>query len=402
MDGYITGYHPYDTGDSDESSPNCNQISNYSYNNGVHSITFYSTSEWVNGTYSGRIQFRYLDGESIFHNLNAFDLVNCISGVLLKNTTSDRYFMYNTWGGTINLHANYSICLKYNAYKHLLSETSYWYVLDGIQFEWTDNLSSIGYNEIPKVNLPEVVLFGSIERDYWLYVGATISISKTLSSGSNCPLYSEPGSSSYGWTTYPKAIISCQVYKNSDYSNVNKGRTGLSLVMSQLSGYDWPGCKNESDSDITFTRVKAAYCRNNSVIVVQVYNSSSSIYNAFRFTDNNIDYYYVLDGVQKNWVIDLDSIGYSLNPVIKRAYCYANLSYYGNNYSGLTYTAAGGDYIPVNNSKQYVVVSIYSSPEFDPSTITIYNGSSPARLYAKCYSPFSGALWYVDYYEVDV
>lgn len=187
--------------------------------------------------------------------------------------------------------------------------TPYWWISYSGERHWTDTLGN--WSEVPSVVLPEVVLLGNAEYDYWLYVGATTA-NITLSSGNNCPLYSDRGSSSYGWTTYPKAVISCQKYEYSEYWNVAKGRTGLSLVMSTLSGVQWPGCQNDLNESITFIRLKAAYCKNDSATVITVYNSSNVAYNAFKFTASGTDYYYVLDGTQTDWTDDLSSIGYHL------------------------------------------------------------------------------------------
>lgn len=102
----INGQHPYDTNDS---SPKLAQITEYIYNNGVHSITFYINTQWYNNaSLAGRIQFRYLDGTTTFSNLNAFDLINVSSGTLSKITTTDRYDMYNVWNGDITIHAEYT------------------------------------------------------------------------------------------------------------------------------------------------------------------------------------------------------------------------------------------------------------------------------------------------------
>jgi hypothetical protein len=94
----ITGYLPEDP----------NAITSYSYNNGTHTLTFYSTDNWTASQYSGRIQLRYLDGVSTFKKLSAFDLVDVSSGTLSKATTTDRYDMYNVWNGDITVIAKYN------------------------------------------------------------------------------------------------------------------------------------------------------------------------------------------------------------------------------------------------------------------------------------------------------
>jgi hypothetical protein len=104
--GNIAGYSPYYNGSQYLLG---NQISAYSYNNGTHQITFWCSDRppWYSETYAGRIQFRYLDGVTKFENLNATELVSISSGTLSKDTTTDRYDMYNAWGGDITLHAEY-------------------------------------------------------------------------------------------------------------------------------------------------------------------------------------------------------------------------------------------------------------------------------------------------------
>lgn len=157
--GGIAGYSPRDT-----SNLNKGQISQYTYNNGVHSITFYTTdSKWYENTDAGRITLRYLNGTISFKYLSAFDLVNVSGGTLSKVTTTDRYDMYNTWNDSVTLNARYASCSEYgvttvtvcdssnvfyNAFKYTVNGTYYYYVLDGTQTDWTDDLSGIGYNLI--------------------------------------------------------------------------------------------------------------------------------------------------------------------------------------------------------------------------------------------------------------
>ena len=245
---------------------------------------------------------------------------------------------------------------KVSAFKYEDVLEDYYYVLDETQTSWTNDLASIGYSLTPSVVLPEVVLLGNAEYDYWLYVGATTA-NITLSSGNNCPLYSDRGSSSYGWTTYPKAVISCQKYEYSEYWNVAKGRTGLSLVMSTLSGVQWPGCQNDLNESITFIRLKAAYCKNDSATVVTVYNSSNVAYNAFKYTANNTDYYYVLDGTQTDWTDDLASIGYHL---ISVAYLGAgDVTVRYNTWFWLYLDPNGSQSVPFDANTSYTFDSAY-------------------------------------------
>lgn len=51
-------------------------------------------------------------------------------------------------------------------------------------------------------------------------------------------------------------------------------------------------------------------CADTDATVITVYDSSNTPYNAFKYTSDGTDYYYVLDGTQTDWTDDLASIGY--------------------------------------------------------------------------------------------
>ena len=74
------------------------------------------------------------------------------------------------------------------------------------------------------------------------------------------------------------------------------------------------GAQNVTSGTLSFSQAKVAVCSSNQATVVPVYDSSNNAYNAFKYTTNNTDYYYVLDGTQTDWTDDLSSIGYSLSP----------------------------------------------------------------------------------------
>lgn len=252
--------------------------------------------------------------------------------------------------------------------------------------------------EEPVVVLPTVSRNGRESLGFWLYTNNQVDEGSysTVSSGSSALLWLDVGTVNAYHADVVYAVGKWQRYTS------DAGTVGLDVVPYSYGGGTYLGIENTTSMNLAVTRVAVYNCNDLSATVVPVYDSSNVAYNAFKFTALGTDYYYVLDGTQTDWTDDLNSIGYSLTPLIKRGYSYANMVYYGNSYSYLTYTAAGGDYIPPNASKRYVVVSISSSPTFDTSTITLSNSSSPSRLKATCHSPFSGALWYVDYYELDV
>lgn len=95
--------------------------------------------------------------------------------------------------------------------------------------------------------------------------------------------------------------------------------------------------KNISNTHIDIYFVSTYECSSNQATVVTVYDSSNNAYNAFKYTANNTDYYYVLDGTQTDWTDDLSNIGYSLGMQF-----YFNMS--GDNPADVTF-----DYPSSNN-----------------------------------------------------
>lgn len=70
--------------------------------------------------------------------------------------------------------------------------------------------------------------------------------------------------------------------------------------------------KNPNAAAQPFYSAKVATCDSSDATVVTVYNSSNEAFNAFKYTKDNVYYYYVLDGTQADWTDDLESIGYHL------------------------------------------------------------------------------------------
>ena len=297
-DSNISGYHPMDTDSSQ------GQITDYSYNNGIHSITFYyAGTNWTSYTFSGRIQFRYLDGVTTFNNLNAFDLVSASGGLLSKNTTSIRYDMYNVWNNSITIHAQYSVQnqVKYNAFKYLLSFVPYWYVIDGIQTDWTDDLSSIGYSEV--VPLPKVTFRNGV-------IG-TISAQGTQTVPDGSSVYHYIYSDGAYHLTEVDAGVVLAVQRVTDSSAQNAIYHGFTAERTQ-EGY----IRITNNTGTTYTNMYGtlvSVCSSNQATVVHVYDKATGVaYNAFKYTLEGTDYYYILDGVQSDWSDDIDSLGFAL------------------------------------------------------------------------------------------
>ena len=316
-DSNITGYHPMDTDSSQ------GQITNYSYNNGVHSITFYfAGTDWTSGTYSGRIQFRYLNGITTFNNLNAFDLVSASGGLLSKNTTTDRYDMYNVWNNSITIHAQYSVQnqVKYNAFKYLLSFVPYWYVIDGIQTDWTDDLSSIGYSEV--VPLPTISNGGDFSDNNWTMPDVNASTTVSVLGDSSVVAYSA-SSQSAGQTYSYDSTKSYTVIQWQTTEGTRAGAIEFSVV--DMSGNI--GIKNNTANQFSVLQVRIAVCSSADATVVHVYDKSTGVaYNAFKYALEGIDYYYILDGVQSDWSDDIDSLGFALGDGFTEITLYGNVS----------------------------------------------------------------------------
>jgi hypothetical protein len=195
----------------------------------------------------------------------------------------------------------------YNAFKYTSSGTDYYYVLDGVQTDWTDDLSSIGYSLT--IQLPTVSVNGDFDyADNWLAVQGGTSVS--VSSGGTIQLcqhtspYNTPvpydTSKSYGVI---KSKVTSEMYYG--FSIINSG------------GYIYAKNTSVPSASLNILEARIAVCSSSQVDVIAVYNDNISLftkYNAFRYTINGKSYYYVLDGVQTDWVdIDgLDALGYYL------------------------------------------------------------------------------------------
>lgn len=196
----------------------------------------------------------------------------------------------------------------FNAFKYTVDGVDYYYVLDGTQTDWTDDLSSIGYH-LPVV-LPIVTTSGYWNNNQYNWLQSTEgpenvpanSLSSVLHYG-----YAEGAQTVYVYPDYePGKKYGIVQWQQS--GGTTSGRTEFEIVES-----NGKMCvKNVYGGTLTFYQAKVAVCSSNQATVITVYNSSNTAYNAFKFTANNADYYYVLDGTQTDWTDDLSSIGYHL------------------------------------------------------------------------------------------
>lgn len=200
----------------------------------------------------------------------------------------------------------------YNAFKFTASGTDYYYVLDGTQTDWTDDINSIGYH-LPIV-LPTVSVSG-----YWS--NNSYNWLQSIEGPESVPANSLSSVLRYGYAESEQTV-----YVSPDYESGKK----YSIIQWQQSGGTTAGrtefeivesngkmcAKNVSGGTLTFYQAKIAVCSSNQATIITVYDSQNIAYNAFSFTLNDADYYYVLDGTQTDWTNDLTSIGYSLTPPV--------------------------------------------------------------------------------------
>ena len=236
----------------------------------------------------------------------------------------------------------------YNAFKYSLDNVDYYYVLDGVQTEWTNDLASIGYSLTPSVVLPTVSQSGNFGEYNWL--ATSINDVESISANSNTtnlgynastifPNYDD--TKSYG-------IVQWQVT-----GGETAGRVEFSIV--NASGKFQ--AHNNTDSALSFYQAKVAACSSNQATVITVYNLSNVAYNAFKYTANNTDYYYVLDGTQTDWTDDLSSIGYHL---ISIAYLGAgNTNVQWNGWTWLYLNQNGSQSVPFSADMSYTFDSAY-------------------------------------------
>jgi hypothetical protein len=226
--------------------------------------------------------------------------------------------------------------------------------------------------------LPTVSMSYAYPNQLWNY-------SENIGAGGNSVLRDQNGNPlSYDST---KSYSALNYYTSTSDSagtidtNVSIGASGSFLALF-----------NNGSSQITVQRVNVATCNSTDATVITVYDSSNNPYNAFQYTSDGTDYYYVLDGTQTDWTDDLESIGYH---VIYTAY----FTNQGASATGditvqndITYRLydANGIEIPFDTTKTYKYVGSYKydgNPTYRPS------GYDPAALW---YFPYDYNLSYLN------
>lgn len=153
--------------------------------------------------------------------------------------------------------------------------------------------------------LPTVSVTGDFDSNNQLYADTNNS-DVTVSAGDSV-LVGRSGSSVPEPVTYDSSK-SYAVIQWSSYQGISgQGRTEFEIINNNDSIY----VQNNTQESLDLNSIRVAVCSDSSADVIAVHDAQNN-YNAFKYTFNNVDYYYVLDGVQNDWVSDLSSIGYSL------------------------------------------------------------------------------------------
>lgn len=221
-----------------------------------------------------------------------------------------------------------------------------WYLIrDAANDGWIEenDLAARGWYQ-PAPPLPTVI-------KYLAYATSDAVSTINVASGSSAQLYSEdshtaiPYDSSVCYSVYYwRGISSTGGYGCFEAINSSNYLYAKNIINATISG-------------VYFFRY--AVCSSSQATVITVYNSSNTAYNAFKYTANGTDYYYVLDGTQADWVVDLSSIGYSLT---LKAWFNANKTakQVTGSWSGVLY-GNNGSYAQYDSSKTYSIVSVINS-----------------------------------------
>lgn len=195
---------------------------------------------------------------------------------------------------------------EFSAFKYVKDGTDYYYVLDGVQNEWTEDLSSIGYSLIK--TLPTVSMSGEFGENNMLACA-----SGQNPRGSFVYIFANSTEQPYIYGTDRRPVYDV----NKTYATVYAVDDEDNRIDATIVGYVNDGSsnllvKNLGNNTILYNSSKVAACSSNESEVVTVYNLSNEAFNAFKYNLDGTDYYYILDDIQTEWTDNLDKIGYSL------------------------------------------------------------------------------------------
>ena len=203
--------------------------------------------------------------------------------------------------------------------------------------------------------LPTVSISGDFNDQNNKFSFANSHIDYTVGPNGTCIMY-EWGTKQY------KEYDTTKSYAVWSYSLLNGslvGRTGFSVEPLTSGGKTIIQCLNSTSEKITASYCFIAVCSSPNAHVITVYDSSNNPYNAFQYTSDGTDYYYVLDGTQTDWTDDLASIGYS-DQLLIRGWMKADKSSVTLNAGGWTNWQLlndSGSILYVDTSKTYTLHS---------------------------------------------
>ena len=216
------------------------------------------------------------------------------------------------------------------AFKWDDSGTPYWWISYSGERHWTDTLGN--WSEVPPVVLPTV----SVTGDYTI---GRYSVNISPGSGFSTPF------------SYDQTKV-YSIATGDDGGNVSYS----GFVCSNQNGLVY--ATNNTSASIRVFGYTVYECLSNQATVVTVYDSSNVAYNAFKYTVNGTDYYYVLDDTQTDWTDDLASIGYRLP---ETGWFNSSKTNVGINYGGWKYIVdTNGNRIDYDSTKVYTLVALYN------------------------------------------
>lgn len=334
--------------------------------------------------------------EAVFDNTNGGQTSSSIYALAIKNNTqeaitcknADVYRCFSNLCDVIVVTVYNSSNESFNAFKYS-DDTDYYYVLDGVQENWVSDLSSIGYGltpEIPTVTQPFTLYFNkSGSGNYYFAIN---DIHRMFSSG-------------YHLSYDDTKSYAVQICENTDTSI--RVRVGIPVVKDDI----YLALKNDIGGNVNLSYALICQCSSKDAEVVTVYDSQNTAYNSFKFKIKEIDYYYVLDGIQTDWTDDLSSIGYSLTknlPTVQNVQCWLAENKGSTGMSPPSFTTRvfdeNNNRIPYSSDLLYCVFLVSSYPSADGefyvvnstnTTIAIYreNGTGYINIYSVFYASCS-------------
>jgi hypothetical protein len=178
----------------------------------------------------------------------------------------------------------------------------------GESFTPTDDVTAnlLWKAEEIKPALPEVSSRNDFGDYNWLFVNTNL-LYKTIQPNADEQLV-------FSISKSPAPYDSSKSYGVMIVQQYENGASGDSTLFSIINYSDTIGVKNISSNAVEAYAFRIAICSSSQAIIVVVYSSNNTAYNAFKYTLDGVDYYYILDGTQTNWTDDLSSIGYFLYP----------------------------------------------------------------------------------------